>query len=214
METFVVRVWLPDRPGVLGAVASRVGAVRGDVVGIEILERGAGRAIDELVVQLPDAELVEIMVREIGEIDGVDVEDVRHLGDTAYDPQLDALDTAARLVDARGGALFEQLAAQTARCVECEWLVIVERDSSEVLAGAGQTPADPWLRAYLDGVRHSGRLNSPAPVSSDVIWAPLPSAHALLVVGREGVPFRERERRHVAALARIADALSASAARA
>src|SRR5262245_58230979 len=49
MATFVLRLWLPDRPGALGAVASRVGAVGGDLVGIDILERGAGRAIDELV---------------------------------------------------------------------------------------------------------------------------------------------------------------------
>ena len=48
-----MRVWLPDRPGALGAVASRIGAVRGDLVGVDILERGAGRAIDELVVELP-----------------------------------------------------------------------------------------------------------------------------------------------------------------
>ncbi|HVF13702.1 MAG TPA: hypothetical protein VM942_03830, partial [Acidimicrobiales bacterium] len=71
METFVVRVWLPDRPGALGAVASRIGAVRGDVVGIDILERGAGRAIDELVVQLPDAGLVALLVAEIDQVDGV-----------------------------------------------------------------------------------------------------------------------------------------------
>ena len=44
MATLVIRVWLPDRPGALGAVASRVGAVRGDVIGIDIIERGAGRA--------------------------------------------------------------------------------------------------------------------------------------------------------------------------
>ena len=46
----MVRVWLPDRPGALGAVASRIGAVRGDVIGIDILERGGGRAVDELTV--------------------------------------------------------------------------------------------------------------------------------------------------------------------
>lgn len=54
METFVIRLWLPDRPGALGQVASRIGAVRGDVVGIDILERGGGQAVDELVVELPD----------------------------------------------------------------------------------------------------------------------------------------------------------------
>ena len=51
METFVVRVWVPDRPGALGQVASRIGAVRGDVVGIDILERGAGRAVARRVVE-------------------------------------------------------------------------------------------------------------------------------------------------------------------
>ena len=77
----MVRVWLPDRPGALGAVASRIGAVRGDVVGIEILERGGGRAVDDLVVQLPDDGLVDLLVAEMIQVDGVDVEDVRPLAD-------------------------------------------------------------------------------------------------------------------------------------
>ena len=57
MATYVIRVWLPDRPGALGAVASRIGAVGGDVVAIDILERGAGRAIDELVVDFAEENL-------------------------------------------------------------------------------------------------------------------------------------------------------------
>ena len=35
-------------PSALGQVASRIGAVHGDVIGIEILERGGGSAIDDL----------------------------------------------------------------------------------------------------------------------------------------------------------------------
>ena len=53
MPVFVLRVWVPDRPGALGAVASRIGAVRGDLIGIDILERGAGRAIDCLLYTSP-----------------------------------------------------------------------------------------------------------------------------------------------------------------
>ena len=49
-----MRIWLPDAPGVLGAVAAEIGAVKGNVVGLEVLEREAGVAIDELVVELPD----------------------------------------------------------------------------------------------------------------------------------------------------------------
>ena len=40
MSLHVLRIWLPDRPGALGAVASRVGAVGGDVIGIDILIDG------------------------------------------------------------------------------------------------------------------------------------------------------------------------------
>ena len=94
MTTYVLRVWLPDRPGALGHVASRIGAVGGDLVGIDILERGAGRAIDELVVDLPDDDLLGLMCSEIGQVEGVDVEDVRTVADALRDPRLDALETA------------------------------------------------------------------------------------------------------------------------
>src|SRR5258706_3319315 len=98
MATFVVRVWLPDRPGALGAVASRIGAVRGDLVGIEILETGAGRAIDELVVSLPDEDLVPLLVKEIQEVEDVDVEDVRRVEGEMPDARVAALESAAELL--------------------------------------------------------------------------------------------------------------------
>ncbi len=95
-----MRMWLPDRPGALGQVASRIGAVRGEIVGIDILERGAGRAIDELVVELPDGALTDLLVHEVEQVDGVDVEEVRPVADALHDPRLDALETAAMLVGA------------------------------------------------------------------------------------------------------------------
>ena len=94
MVTFVVRVWLPDRPGALGQVASRIGAVHGDVVGIDILERGGGSAIDELTVNLPDASLVDLLIAEIRQVDGVAVEDVRPVSADRPDGSLAALSTA------------------------------------------------------------------------------------------------------------------------
>src|SRR5256885_526901 len=43
----VVRVWLPDRPGALGLVASRIGAIGADIVGIDVLERSERVAVGE-----------------------------------------------------------------------------------------------------------------------------------------------------------------------
>ena len=110
MTTFVLRVWLPDRPGALGAVASRIGAVRGDLVGIDILERGAGRAIDELAVELPEERLVPLLVHEVGQVDGVDVEEVRTVEGPLPDPRLDALETAAALVEQHLGGQTQRRA--------------------------------------------------------------------------------------------------------
>jgi hypothetical protein len=203
---------LPDRPGALGAVASRIGSVRGDLVGIEILERGAGRAIDELVVVLPDDELgseperlIDIMSREIGQVDGVDVEEVREL-DSAGDPRLDALETAALLVGAAdANELLGELCRHASRCISASWTVVVEVETGVVRAMTGDAPDAAWLSAFIEGSRESARLRAGAFEPEDVIWAPMPSAQTALVIGREGTAFRAKERRQAAALARIAD---------
>ncbi|MEY3148632.1 MAG: hypothetical protein RL688_1851 [Actinomycetota bacterium] len=77
MQTYVLRLWLPDFPGTLGRVAAAIGQAGGDVIGIEILERGAGMAIDELIVVIPsDAEnAMEQLIAEVSQVEGVAVED-------------------------------------------------------------------------------------------------------------------------------------------
>jgi hypothetical protein len=206
VQTFVVRVWIPDRPGALGQVASRIGAVRGDVVGIDILERGAGRAIDELVVQLPDATLVDLLVNEIQAVDGADVEDVRPATDALRDPRLDALETAALLVGAdTADALVVLLVEQAKLDFGADWAAVVDLDEPSVRAAVGSAPEPAWLAAFLHGSEASEHLAAGESGPDDVAWAPMPAASLTLVLGRTGRPLRARERRQVAALARIAD---------
>ncbi|HET9077259.1 MAG TPA: hypothetical protein VFN68_10015 [Acidimicrobiales bacterium] len=207
MPLFTVRVWVPDRPGALGAVASRIGAVRGDLVGIDILERGAGRAIDELVVDLPSESLVELLISEIGEVDGVDVEDVRRASDALNDPRLDALETAATLVTQQAvQPLLASLARGSLRDFQCDWATVVELDGVDHAVAVGPVPPGPWLRAFLAGSRAvvAPRPGEAAP--DDVAWADLDAAGLVLILGRQGRPFRIRERRQLTALARIVDA--------
>ena len=207
METFVVRVWLPDRPGALGAVASRIGAVRGDVVGIDILERGAGRAIDELVVQLPDAGLVSLLVAEIDQVDGVDVEDVRAAPERMFDARLDALETAALLVAAKSpSGLLNVLVSHAGSDFGSEWVAAVDLDDRMLLASQGVPPPPAWLAAFVAGSRSSAPVAAGECGPDDVAWAALADASIALVLGRRGRPFRARERRQLGALARIVDA--------
>lgn len=206
MTTYVLRLWLPDRPGALGAVASRVGAVGGDVIGIEILERGANRAIDELVVDLPGDGLVDLLVTEVMQVDGVDVEDVRPIADSLRDPLLDALETAAILVGAdTPAAAVESLAEHAVRSIGALWGAVVSLDDGELEAEVGEAPPAAWLAAFVHGSQSSARVANLTTGPEDVVWAPLPSARMALVLGRSGTAFRARERRQAAALARIVD---------
>jgi ACT domain-containing protein len=79
VDRYVARIRLPDRPGALGQVASRIGAVGGDIVAIDILQRSGGRAVDEFVIELHGAHLVELLRSEIHEVDGAQVEDIRRV---------------------------------------------------------------------------------------------------------------------------------------
>jgi hypothetical protein len=206
METYVVRMWLPDRPGALGQVASRIGAVRGEIVGIEILERGGGRAIDELVVDLPEAGLEDLLVQEIRQVDGVDVEEIRPVADALHDPRLDALETAAILVGATDrDELVDAVVVHSKRAVGAEWAAVVELDGGEIVGAAGPVPSAGWLAAFVEGSQSSARVVAGEAGPDDVVWSPLPSAGLALVVGRSGTAYRARERRQVAALARIVD---------
>jgi ACT domain-containing protein len=83
MAGYVVRIALPDRPGALGLVASRIGAVGGDIVAINILEREDGQAVDEFVVEIGGKHLIELLQTEIHEVDGVSVLEIRAADSTA-----------------------------------------------------------------------------------------------------------------------------------
>lgn len=213
-STYVMRVWLPDRPGALGAVASRIGAVGGDVVGIDILERGAGRAVDDLVVELPDAELVGLLVSEVKQVDGVDVEDIKPAAEAIHDPRLDALETAAVLVGATSAdEAVHALCEHAVRTVGAAWGTVLDLRAEDavsgaVLSGVGDLPTEAWLVAFVRGSQASPvePAGSHAGATAiEALWAPLPAAGLVLVLGRDGHPFRAREQRQAMALARIVD---------
>jgi hypothetical protein len=206
MATFVMRVWVPDRPGALGAVASRIGAVRGDLIGIDILERGGGRAIDELVVELPSGNLVPLLISEVSEVDGVDVEDVRPAPDSVVDHRLDALETAAVLVEqVEVGPMLNALARHAVRDFQTDWAAVIDLNVPWPVATVGKVPPSPWLEAFVAGSRASVSPTGSEGGPDDVAWADLSTAQLVMVVGRRGREFRSRERRQLSALARIAD---------
>jgi hypothetical protein len=201
--TIVVRVWMPDRPGALGQIASRIGAVRGDVLAIEILEQGAGRAIDELTVLLPDAELIPVLTVEVDAVDGVAVESTRIVDVDRVDPSLSALALGAAVAECQNSERLEVLCTGIRRFAEADWVAVL-RDG-ELIAQVGDSPDLAWLIAFLAGSEHLDGLDDSAP--SDLLWAHLISSGLTVAAGRAHHPIHERERVRFSLLARLADAL-------
>lgn len=201
MATLVIRVWLPDRPGALGAIASRVGAVRGDVIGIDIIERGAGRAVDELVVHLPEEGLVDLLLAEISQVEGVDVEDVRTLDGPPGDPTVTALEVAVALHGTTGADRHGPLVRGARKLLHADWAALVDRHGGGVAASDGEdVPGDAWLSAFVEGALTSG---GPADLA-ELALAPLADGGLALVVSRAHLPLRGRERAVLESLARLA----------
>ncbi|MEM8923389.1 MAG: hypothetical protein AAGD35_07780 [Actinomycetota bacterium] len=207
-QRFLLRLRLVDRPGALGVVAGRIGAVRGDLVGIDILERSAGEAVDELVVELPSPDLLALLVRELGEVeDIIVVEQAVPLADVDHDPTLAAFDVAAVLVGAETtDELFWSLCSHIRRTVSTDWACIVDA-SGLPLAHAGAMPDEARLSAVVSS---SGGVGSQPVVTEQMLdgdhlsWLPLPAASAALILGRSSTPLRAVERRRAAAFTRVA----------
>jgi len=202
----VVRVWLPDRPGALGLVASRIGAIGADIVGVDVIERSQHVAVDEFAVTLEREDLVKLLVREIEEVDGASVEQWERV-DRFPDP-LDALETVEHVCAA---ADFEDLGARLTARVRSEfnadWSAVLRASKLVATAGAG-VPDPSVLHALASGTSASPAVAAGDSGPDDLAVAPLDSRGSFLLVGRVGHPFRRRERRQLLALARVADRVS------
>jgi hypothetical protein len=201
-----MRVWLADRPGALGAVTARIGSVGGDVTGIDILERGGDRVIDELTIDLPSEDRITPLLECLKELDSVDVEDIRSVVAGLPYPLIDALEVSA---DLHGGGsvdeLFGLLVSGVGR-VFSGWAAVVDPEGPVVLSTSSDAPPAAWLEAFVTGTRAANReLTGRASAANDVAWAHLEVSGLALLVGRAGRPYRSRERRQLATLARIAD---------
>src|SRR5262249_25446856 len=200
----LVRVWLPDRPGALGLVASRIGAVRDDTAGLRVLEGGRAVAVAEFAVTLPDPALAPTLVREIEEAAGASVEEVRAVGHFP-DARLDALESAAALCEAATvDELHTALVAQTKREFLADWTALV--NGARVLAHAGDdTPSPDALDALVAGTCAWGLVSGGVTGPDDLAVAGFTDHDAALLLGRAGHPLRRRERGQLLALVRIAD---------
>jgi hypothetical protein len=147
--SFLLRVALPDRPGALGAVASALGVVGADILGVDVIERSPGRAVDDFVVELPPGKLADTLVTAALTVPGVTVESIR-----SYAGQLDP-HRELELLENLGhhpSSSLHVLADGVARIFRAGWALVLgapEGGRSKVRASGGAAPeltdvAVPW----------------------------------------------------------------------
>jgi hypothetical protein len=200
----LIRVWLPDRPGALGLVASRIGSVGGDIVGVDVVERGERVAVDEFAVVVPDDGRLELMVREVEQVDGASVEEVRRVG-IFPDPRLDALESAAALCETESiDELHEVLVGHVRREFLADWVALLV-DGVVLAADGDGAPEAAKLTALATGTAASPLVADGVYGPEDLAVARLAASGAVILVGRAGHVFRRRERAQLLVLARVAD---------
>jgi hypothetical protein len=221
--SYLLRVVLPDRPGMLGAVATAIGQAGGDILSLDVVERGPGGAVDDLLVDVPPGGLADRLISSAQSVEGVVVESLRpYVGGTELHRDLDLVDALAAAPE-RG---LEVLAETAPGVFRAGWAVVMEQGTAErgrgerglvvVCASPGApdlTGLDlPWLP--LDAPRRMAPTEDWVPerwevLGTELAAAPVGRPSRAVLVGRSGGPrFRASEVLRLAHLAGIAATVS------
>lgn len=211
MVSFLIRVLLPDSPGTLGAVATALGTVGADILSVDVVERGTGVAVDDLVVELPSGRLPDALITAAESVEGVEVDAVR--------PYAGVLDTHRELelveeIAAQPKSGLDILAEGVPRIVRAGWAMVVEHSETGALrlassSAAPETPITdlPWLplerATVLDG-EEAWIPETWKELGTELAATPLGKPGKALLVARPGGPaFRAAEVARLAHLAGI-----------
>ena len=210
----LLRLVVPDRPGILGAVATALGTAGIDIVSVDVLERGRGLAVDDIVVDLPPDRLPDSLITVAQAVPGVQVESLRPFhGPLDTHRELELLEALAR---AAGGTAVKLLAAELPRVFHSGWSVVLSGTAHgpcEVLAASDAAPSFdgmtlPWLP--LPGPRLLPSEDGWLPerwreMAIEMMANPIGSPGTAVVIGRSGGPaFRRSELLRLVHLAGIA----------
>ena len=211
--SYLLRVLLPDRPGMLGAVASALGHAGADILSVDVVERSAGVAVDDLIVELPAGKLADALITAAVSVPGVSVESIQHyyarVGEAHEELELlEALATSPE----RSADLLVAGAPQIFRA---GWAVVVRYDERGPLVEAASAAAPdlgeldlPWLPLARAQVLDPTARWVPADwgiLGTELAAAPLGDPDRAVVVGRPGGPaWRPAEILRLAHLAGIA----------
>lgn len=211
--SYLLRVLLPDRPGMLGAVATAIGRAGADILSVDVVERSAGIAVDDLIVELPPGGLADTLVSAAVSVTGVSVESIQRYYAAAGEAhrELELLESLAGSPERAP----ELLVAAAPTIFRAGWAVVVRYDERgpvvEAASPAAPEVADvdlPWLPLARAQVLDPTARWVPTEweaLGTELAVAPLGDPDRAVLVGRPGGPaWRRGELLRLAHLAGIA----------
>ncbi len=202
VPSYLLRIELVDRPGSLGSLAVALGTTGADILSLDVVERGAGYAIDDLVIELPLGAMPDILITAAEALPGVRVDSVRpHTGLLEAHRELELLDRVAAAADRE--SKLQVLADEAPKVLRVSWCTVLHSCDGKphrlaASPGAPETRADsaPWLP-----IEQAATLDSSADwvpqawrdMDTTMVAAPLGDPHLAVVLGRPGPEFRPSE---------------------
>ncbi|MFW3169425.1 ACT domain-containing protein [Geodermatophilus sp. CPCC 206100] len=203
--SYLLRLVVPDRPGTLGAVATALGTVGVDIVSVDVLERGLGVAVDDIVVDLPADRLPDSLITAAQAVEGVRVESLRPFaGPLDTHRELELLESLARAAAPGPPTLaVKLLAAELPRVFHSGWAAVLQgRDGEpcEVLAASDAAPTFdgmvlPWLPLPTPRLLPSEDEWLPErwrEMAIEMMAVPFGGSGTAVVLGRSGGPAYRR----------------------
>ena len=193
--SYLLRVVLPDRPGMLGAVATAIGEAGGDIVSLDVVERGPDGAVDDLLVVVPPGGLADRLISSAQSVPGVVVESLRpYLGADDLHRDLELVDELA----AAPGEGLELLARNAPGVFRAGWALVLEQDGEGVqpLHASPGAPGTAGLRTPWLPLAAARRMD-PAEawvlerwdaLGTELAAAPVGGLGRVVLVGRPGGP--------------------------
>ena len=211
--SYLLRLVVPDKPGIFGAVATALGEAGIDIVSVDVLERANGVAVDDVVVELPRDRLPDSLITAAQTVPGVTVESLRPFaGPLDTHRELELLESLARAAE---GTSAKLLAAELPRVFHSGWAVVLEAagEGWEVAATSDAAPMFdgvtlPWMPLFAPALLPSEADWLPErwqEMALEMMAAPYGGPGCAVVLGRSGgPPFRRSELMRLAHLTGIA----------
>lgn len=199
--SYLLRVYLHDRPGSLGALAVSLGSAGADILSLDVVERMNGYAVDDIVVEVAPGSLPDTLITAAEKVDGVRVDSIRpYTGVLDTHRELELIDQVATATHDR----MQVLVDNTPRVLRVSWAMVITRGGSGVItlfgsSGAPETPLTDvdWLPLHSATVLDHDADWVPtawSDMATRLAAAPIGNGDKALLLGRAGGPdFRPSE---------------------